>query len=180
MKLLIILTAGMFLLMGTMTQADAPVPASVITKDSPAGGFIDQKMVESFVKKIQSCFDADLKNYQEVSYLKYSFRLDELQNWLNYQFLEADSGIDTGWFKQLYEYVRFFHETKREHDLSSLPEDSKFRTDNKDKFEIGVKRFNVLIKKPTRANQQRVNYQKREKEKYLKEKNAAAKNKAKG
>lgn len=177
MKLLIILTAGMFLLMGTMTQADAPVPASVITKDSPAGGFIDQKMVESFVKKIQSCFDADLKNYQEVSYLKYSFRLDELQNWLNYQFLEADSGIDTGWFKQLYEYIRFFHETKREYDLSSLPEQSKFKTDNVIKFQGAIKNFDAFVNKPTKANQARVNYLKREQKKYLDSKKATSKKK---
>lgn len=184
MKLLVMLVVGLFL---TFTGAIAqtapkatPVSAPVITKDSPNGRPIDRNTVDAFIKKIQDCLGKDLENYQQSSYMRYSFRALELKEWLNYQFLEVDSGIDAEWFKQLYEFVNFFSQTKREHDLSSMPENSKFRTDNKDKFEIGVKRFNILIKKPTRANQQRVNYQKREKEKYLKEKIAAAKNKAKG
>ncbi len=183
MKLLVMLVVGLFLTFTGAIAQTAPkaavTPAPVITKDSPTDRPIDRNAVDAFIKKIQDCLGKDLKNYQESSYRQYAFRAIELKEWLNYQFLEADSGIDAEWFKQLHEFVNFFSQTKREHDLSSMPEDSKFRTDNKDKFEIGVKRFNVLIKNPTRANQQRVNYQKREKEKYLKEKNTAAKNKAK-
>lgn len=176
MKLLVILIVGLLLpsfnTIAQTAQKPAVAPKPIIAKDSPTGRDIDETTVEGFIKRIQDYLNEDLKNYQKPSYMKYSFQLNELQKWLNYQFLEADTEIDISWFKKLHEFIDFFYKTKREYDLSSMPTKSKFKADNKNKFEIVAKRFDVLIKKPTKANPQRVAYLKRRKEEYLKAKRA--------
>lgn len=176
MKLLIMLIVGLFLLsfntIAQTAQKPAVTPKPIITKDSPTGRAIDQDAVGAFTKTIQDYLNEDLKNYPKSSYMKYSFSVDELQKWLNYQFLEADTEIDINWFKKLHEFVNFFYQTKLEHDLSPLAAKSKFKADNKNKFEIVAKRFDVLIKKPVKANPQRVAYLKREQKKHFEEKRA--------
>lgn len=167
-----ILLFSLFLVGCTFAQTTRATKAPLV-KDSPTGNFIEKSTVKGFTETVIKFLEEDLDNYSKTSYLKYSGRLNELRKWMNYQFLIADSEIDLSWFKKVEEFLNFFHKTKKENDLSYEAADSKFKTDNKRKFETGVDRFKKLVEKPTPANKDRVADLKQQQRAYLRQKAAA-------
>ncbi len=160
-------------LVGTSMLGQAASTKPVLVKESPTGDEITKEIVEGFCRKIVEYVEEDLDNPKKSSFLKYASISGDLKKWMNYQFLELDSGIDKSWFVKVDEFIAFFMKTKREYETSSELSDSKFKTTNKKRFEVGLERFKALIDKPTPAKKERLDILKLQKKEYQRQKEAA-------
>jgi len=145
----------------------------VMTKDSPLGSDISEEVVKKFCSKLSDFLKSDSDNFKKSTYINYHYMHRDLSEWLNYQFLELDSGIDRNWFKKLDQFIVFFHNTKRANDFSSDAADSEARALCKKRFEAGFANFKKFMElKPPKPPPQRLEVLKRRKEEYLKAKRA--------
>ncbi len=151
------------------------------TKDPPGGKDITQDVVEAFCRKLLAELETDQKNYAKQSYLSYSLARNNVNRWLNYQFLELDSDINQSWFKKLNQFIQFFHDTKRSYDKSREVENSEFRVLNKKRFDAGVASFKKFMElKPPKPPPQRLEVLKRQKQEYLRAKKVEERKKNSG
>lgn len=153
----------------------------VMVKDSPAGSDISEEVVKKFCAKLSGFLKSDSDNFKKSTYINYHYMHRNLSEWLNYQFLELDSGIDRNWFKKLDQFIIFFHNTKRANDFSSDAADSEAKALCKKRFDVGVANFKKFMEvKPPKPPPQRLEVLKRQKQEYLRAKKVEERKKNSG